>query len=66
MVKIEVDEQEIQALDIVFKEAKVPLEVGAIIINFRNKLLREFKKDFDSKQKEKAKELLDDGKQKNK
>jgi len=66
MVKIDIEENEIKALDDLMKDAKCPVEMGAILYHLKTKIYEAWKKDFESKQKELAEKMLTDGKEKKK
>ena len=59
MVKVDIEENEIKALDDLMKDAKCPVEMGAILYGLRKKIYESWKKDFDAKQKELAKQLTE-------
>lgn len=66
MVKIDIEEQEIKALDDLMKDAKCPVEMGAILYSLKQKIYDAWKKDFESKQKELAEKMLNETKEKKK
>jgi len=59
MVKIDIDENEIKALDALMKDAKCPVDMGWILQNLKIKIGEAWKKDFEAKQKELAKQLME-------
>jgi hypothetical protein len=59
MVKIDLDENEIKALDALMKDAKCPVDMGWILQNLKIKIGESWKKEFDVKQKELAKQLIE-------
>lgn len=60
MVKVEIEEHEIKALDELMKDAKCPIEMGAILMGLKQKIYESWKKDFESKQKELAHKLVEE------
>jgi len=64
MVSVDIDENEIKALDDLMKDAKCPVEMGAVLYGLKVKIYKAWKTDFDSKQKEVAQKLLEEEKPK--
>jgi len=62
MVKVDIDENEIKALDALMKDCKVPVDMGWILQNLKIKIGEAWKKEFETKQKELAKQLMEGGK----
>jgi hypothetical protein len=62
MVKIELTDEEIKALDLLMKDAKTPIDLGWVLQNLKIKIGEAWKKEFESKQKELAKQLMEGGK----
>jgi hypothetical protein len=59
LVKIDIDEDEIKAIDALLKDCKVPPEMGWTLTNLKKKIYESWKKEFDAKQKELAKQLIE-------
>jgi hypothetical protein len=66
MVKIDIDENEIKALDALMKDCKTDIEMGFILYSLKKKIYDAWKLDFESKQKELAEKLVTEGKEKKK
>jgi hypothetical protein len=66
MVKIDLDENEIKALDALMKDCKTDIEMGFILYSLKQKIYDAWKKDFESKQKELAEKMLNETKEKKK
>ena len=52
-MKVEIRQEEIQALDVLFNEAKCPVKVGMILGLFRTRIQQEFNKEREKQLKEK-------------
>jgi len=66
MVLVELNENEIKALDALMKDCKTDIEMGFILYSLKQKIYESWKKDFESKQKELAEKLVTEGKEKKK
>ena len=66
MVKVDLNENEIKALDALMKDCKTDIEMGFILYSLKQKIYEAWKKDFESKQKELAEKLVTEGKEKKK
>lgn len=66
MVKIDLDENEIKAIDALMKDCKTDIEMGFILYSLKQKIYDAWKKDFESKQKELAEKMLNETKEKKK
>ena len=53
MVKVEISQKEIQALDIVLNKAEVPVKVGLIVGLFRTRIQQNLNKEREKQLKEK-------------
>lgn len=53
MVKVEISQKEIQALDIVLNKAEVPVKVGLIVGLFRTRIQENLNKEREKQLKEK-------------
>jgi len=52
-MKIDIKQEEVQALDVLLNEAKCPVKVGMILGLFRTRIQQEFNKERDKQFKEK-------------
>ena len=66
MVLVELNENEIKALDALMKDCKTDIEMGFILYSLKQKIFEAWKKDFELKQKELAEKLVTEGKEKKK
>lgn len=58
MVLVEMNPQEVKALDELMKDAKCPIQMGLILGLFRTKIQEAFNKDMKKRQKEQARVIL--------
>lgn len=66
MVKIDIDENEIKAIDALMKDCKTDIEMGFILYTLKKKIFDAWKIEFESKQKELAEKMLSESKEKKK
>jgi len=64
MVKVDIDENEIKALDALMKDAKCPVDMGWILQNLKIKIGKAWKEKFELDQLEMAKKMIE-GKKEN-
>ena len=64
MVTIDIDENEIKALDALMKDCKTDIEMGFILYSLKQKIYEAWKSDFEKKQKELAEKMLAEGNEK--
>lgn len=69
MVKVEITNEEIQAIDILSRNATAPTSIGWIIENFKSKVAKAFGKEQEDAILKRAREIIEkedlDGKKKN-
>lgn len=58
MARVEVTQEEIKALNDLMEDAKCPIEMGKILFEFREKVVKAFKKEMMQKQEQAAKNIM--------
>ena len=58
MPKVNITKNEIQALDMLMKDAKMPMEMGYTLVEFKKKIIEAFNKEMEQQQKEAAKAVI--------
>jgi hypothetical protein len=58
MVKIDLDENEIKAIDALMKDCKTDIEMGFILYTLKKKIFDAWKEKFESDQQELAQKML--------
>jgi hypothetical protein len=58
MVKVNISNEEIQALDVLIKDAKMPSKMGYVLEVFKQEIVKAFQEEQKAQRKDQAKELV--------